>query len=129
MSLLYTLCLEWIIYIKYIHPGLRTIQYRSRGREIARALCGWAGRVAYDDGKVAGADNDFSTNEGDQVSLFNGDNSFDADDVVDYNNDLEALVEECEHLDGFERATALALFHGNNISLSSYAWTSFVSYE
>lgn len=80
------------------------IQYRSRGREIARALCGWAGRVVCGNGHLG-------VKEGDQISLFSSDNSFDSNSI-DYNNDLSALINEYENLDGFERATALALFHG-----------------
>lgn len=85
------------------------IQYRSRGREIARALCGWAGRVVCGNNQLNGKNLDTS----DQISLFNGDNSFNTEGI-DYNNDLNALIHECENLDGFERATALALFHGRN---------------
>ena len=72
-------------------------------------------------------DTDAFVNEDKEEFLFNGNDSFHKEGV-DYNNDLQALIEECDDLDGFERASALALFHGEKIDtfFKSFSASKFV---
>ena len=85
--------------------GLRTTQYRSSGREIARRLCGWCGRIA------RSAGDKFLASSSENGGFLQTSEVWINDE--DYLEDLDAFTEECELLDGFERAAAVALLHGN----------------
>jgi len=66
---------------------------------MARKICGWISQI--NDVAEGGPDED------------------DADDITaeieadEFEQELSALVAECEMIDSFERACAIALFHGN----------------
>ncbi len=69
------------------------ILYFTLYRELCRKVCGWVSQII----------DDSDEHEDRSVSEFD-------DDI---GQDLLALISECEMIDGFERASALALFHGN----------------
>lgn len=108
----------------YIHEVLGTKIYSSECRTSARKVCGWTdiwnpslegkGLLRRDQPQKS------SQREKDSKDTVNSDGrgadsngSEDSSDSYDEISELDAIVEECEDLDSFERAAAIALWHGN----------------
>ena len=81
------------------HPVFNIPTYTSDYRDSARLVCGWSN--AWTPPTPRGASGDNRNNN-------NPDEDEEYDDM-----ELEAVVEECEDLDSFERAAALAVWHGH----------------
>lgn len=82
------------------HPVFNVPMYTTDYRESARLVCGWS--------KV------WSPPEFETKASSMKPSDEDTSVEEDFSNlDLEALVEECESLDYFERAAAIAVWHGN----------------
>jgi hypothetical protein len=83
------------------HDQLGTGSYTSDGRSTARLVCGWA------------AEGWKSDKNDSKNSNFNDDDDDDDDENSTGFDDFVDIVEECESLYGFERASTLALWHGD----------------
>lgn len=87
-----------------VHPVLGIKTFSSSSRSSARTVCGWTdtwtpnpstGKLRKDDFDGASA---YSNSDAETMASF---------------SELEGIIEECEDLDSFERAAAIALWHGN----------------
>lgn len=93
------------------HPALGAKMFSSSARSSARTVCGWTDTwVPSTREPTKAADDDDDGDDGASASTYNGDQDTLQEVEV---SELECIIEECENLDSFERAAAIALWHGN----------------
>ncbi len=84
------------------HPVFNIPTYTSDYRDSARLVCGWSNAWTPPSPRASSG------------GARNNSNNTDIGDEVEYGGmEVEAAVEECESLDSFERAAALAVWHGH----------------
>lgn len=112
-----------------LNPVLGTKIYYSECRSSARAVCGWTDvwKPEPPIAATSGSQSQAKSKRSEEEEVRDSRQAAESDDDDDASSDggkeddeeeeplsaLEAIIEECEDLDSFERAAAVALWHGN----------------
>jgi hypothetical protein len=100
-----------------VHAQLGVPVYSCGNRDFAREICGWAREQLYSNENIEQPQQLVSSGANPISSKVNSleKNKSSLNQSVDFEplSELEAMVAECEESDSFERAAAIALFHGD----------------
>ena len=88
------------------NENLGTTLYSSEGRSLARIVCGWSREASLSSSHKTSEETDSDEDTG------GNDESEEEDEFSDIGTVFN-IVDECESLDSFERAAALAIWHGD----------------